>query len=85
MNRADYTAQKAAPVAFTYKEGQQGLLEGFSSDYVAGKLIAMGVLPGAAIQVLRRAPLGGGWYVRIGTQNLALRKDELESIIMKEA
>ena len=67
----------------TYKRGQKGRIEGFSSEHLAGKLIAMGVLPGTDIELLQAAPLGGGWYVRAGNLCLALRSSELEGIILQ--
>lgn len=43
----------------------------------------MGVLPGSSLQLIRKAPFGGGWYARIDNQVIALRKEELECIVMK--
>jgi|GEM_PF-2009627 ferrous iron transport protein A len=80
-NPVDAATPAAAPTR--HVEGERGQIAGFRSDYIAGKLMAMGVLPGADVEVLRRAPLGGGWYVRIGAQRLALREDEFDSIIMQ--
>jgi ferrous iron transport protein A len=65
-----------------YRRGQKGRIEGFSSEQLAGKLMAMGVLPGTDIELLQAAPLGGGWYVRAGNLCLALRSSELDGIIM---
>lgn len=66
-----------------YKRGLKGRIEGFSSEQLASKLMAMGVLPGTDIELLQAAPLGGGWYVRAGSLYLALRSSELEGIILQ--
>lgn len=55
----------------------------FTNDQVASRLISMGVLPGSKVELIRRAPFGGGWYARIDNQVIALRKEELECIVMK--
>ena len=55
----------------------------FTNDQVASRLISMGVLSGSSLQLIRKAPFGGGWYARIDNQVIALRKEELECIVMK--
>lgn len=56
----------------------------FTDDRLAGKLMSMGALPGSEIRLVRKAPFGGGWYVQIDRQILALRKDELDCIVTKQ-
>jgi Fe2+ transport system protein FeoA len=60
------------------------IISHFTNDQVAGKLMSMGVLPGSEIRLIRKAPFGGGWYVQIDRQILALRKDELDCIVTKQ-
>ncbi|MCB0631036.1 MAG: FeoA family protein [Saprospiraceae bacterium] len=60
------------------------IISHFTDDQVAGKLMSMGVLPGSEIRLIRKAPFGGGWYVQIDRQILALRKDELDCIVTKQ-
>ena len=49
---------------------------------MASKLMAMGVLPGSEVELIRRAPFGGAWYVRVDQQHLALRRPEIEAVIL---
>lgn len=49
----------------------------------AGKLLAMGILPGQTIRLIRKAPFGGGWYVQVGAYAFALRQPEAEAIIVE--
>lgn len=63
------------------KAGTAPVITSFSDAQLGGKLMTMGVLPGSRIQVIRKAPLGGGWYVRVDRQILALRREELACII----
>ena len=65
------------------KKGEKGFVSHFTNPNIAGKLMAMGVVPGAVVQVLRRAPFGGGLYVKADNICLALRGAEAASIILK--
>lgn len=62
--------------------GDSGTITGFTQADIASSLMAMGVLPGSSIRVVRRAPFGGTVYVAIDQQTLALRKHELEAIVI---
>lgn len=59
----------------------RNIISHFTDDQVAGKLMSMGILPGSPIELIRKAPLGGSWYVRVDRQILALRKEELDCIV----
>ncbi len=51
------------------------------SDFEA-KLLAMGVLPGKTIELVRKSPFGGAWYVKIDGQSMALRVNEAQTILI---
>lgn len=74
-----YKPQKAPQLV----PGYTATIDHFSNDHLANKLLAMGILPGDRIELIRKAPLGGGWYVKVGRQCIALRKQELACIQMK--
>ncbi|NJO86661.1 MAG: ferrous iron transport protein A [Lewinella sp.] len=63
--------------------GRSGLIERFTNEELAGKLLDIGVKPGARLQLVRRSPFGGCWYVKVDRLCLALRKSELACIIIK--
>lgn len=63
--------------------GQEGIVARFTNDLIGGKLMAMGLLPGSKVAVIRKAPFGGSWYVKAGNFYLALRKGEAASIVLK--
>ncbi len=65
------------------RTGSTAVVHGFTNDQVASKLMAMGVMPGSRIKLVRKAPFGGGFYVKVDNFNLALRKEEAESIVLK--
>lgn len=65
------------------RAGLSGTIERFANDQLAGKLLDIGVRPGSRLRVIRRAPFGGGWYVKIDRHCLALRGEELACILIK--
>lgn len=74
-------ARHAEPVTRMLKD-ESRRIKGFTDDLIASKLMAMGVLPGSVIRIIRRAPMDGGYYLQINGQNIALRVKEAESIIV---
>lgn len=48
------------------------------------RLMEMGVVPGAPVRVIKRAPLGDPIEIKIRGYNLALRKSEAETILVSE-
>ncbi len=62
--------------------GESGIIAGFTQADLATSLLAMGVLPGSKIRVIRKAPFGRTVYVAVDQQNLALRQQELEAIVI---
>jgi ferrous iron transport protein A len=63
--------------------GAEGCVSHFTNECMACKLISMGILPGTTIKLLRRAPFGGGCYVKADNMLLALRKSEACSIVLR--
>lgn len=55
----------------------------FSNPALAGKLTAMGLLPGARIEMVRSAPFGAAYYIKVDGVRLALREDEAASILLE--
>lgn len=77
------TSQIVGMRLLDFVPGQSGTVMQFSNEYLAGKLMAMGILPESPLQLVRQAPLGGGWIVRTAYSFIALRKEEVACIIMK--
>lgn len=63
--------------------GQKGTVSHIANERIAGKLMAMGILPGSDVQLIRKAPFGGGWYIKADNMTIALRREEAESIILR--
>lgn len=65
------------------KRGAAGVVSHYASEQAGSKLMAMGVLPGSQVIVVRKAPFGGGWYVKVDNFYLALREEEAASIVLQ--
>lgn len=59
------------------------IIKSFDNKTVAKKLITMGVIPGREIEILRKAPFGGAFYIRVSDLYFAIRKEEAEFIIIE--
>ena len=55
----------------------------FTDPALAGKLTAMGVLPGTRIELVRPAPFGKAYYIKVDGVRLALREEEAASILLE--
>jgi len=56
----------------------------FDDSIIAGKLMSMGILPQAQIELVRRNALGQTLVYRINSRfKIVLRKDEAETIIVE--
>lgn len=65
------------------QRGQEGTVSHIDNERIAGKLMAMGVLPGSVVRLIRKAPFGGAWYIKADNITIALRREEAESIILR--
>lgn len=65
------------------KDHESALTLAFSDPALAGKLTAMGVLPGAQIEMIRSAPFGQAYYIKVDGVRLALRAEEAATIMIE--
>ncbi len=50
-------------------------------DAKTHKLMAMGILPGSQVDILRKGPWGKVYYIKVDGQNMALRQQELDVLL----
>lgn len=62
--------------------GEQALITEYADNYIACKLMAMGLLPGSSISLVRKAPFGGAYYIKTDNHYVALRKDEAKYVMV---
>lgn len=65
------------------KENEEGTLQRFEDEQLAVKLMAMGVLPGSHLRMIRKNSSGKTLYVRVDQMHLAIRKSEAACIVLK--
>jgi Fe2+ transport system protein FeoA len=65
------------------KENEEGILLRFEDEHLAVKLMAMGVLPGSRLRMVRKNSAGKTLYVRVDQMHLAIRKSEAACIVLK--
>lgn len=63
--------------------GQSARAIQFNDPVLASKLTAMGVLPGVLIELVRPAPFGQAFYVKVDGTRMALRQSEAASILVE--
>ncbi|WP_235292188.1 FeoA family protein [Portibacter lacus] len=66
------------------KKGESAVVVRFSNDSLSCKLLTMGILPDAKITMIRKAPFGGAFYLKLNGLNVAVRSSEAATIIIKE-
>lgn len=62
------------------KIGGTGRVVRFMDTHIESKLVTIGILPNTALKLVRKAPLGGAFYVEVNAHLYALRKEEAASI-----
>lgn len=77
------TIKEDRKLIYPLGKGKKGMIIGFSDDYIAKKLMSMGIIPGTSIEYIRQAPFGGTCYVKADNLTLALRKDEAAGILLR--
>ena len=65
------------------KVGTCGIIRQFTNDHMASKMLSMGILPGKVLKLIRRAPFGGGLYIKVADCNIAVRDVEAQNILIE--
>lgn len=64
------------------RPGEVAMVKRFSDADMACKLITLGIIPNCQITMIKRAPFGGAYCIKLGQTLIAVRKEEAESIII---
>ena len=73
------------PTTNVLREGFAYTLVSYNDDQIASKLMSMGLLPGAELIIIRKAPFGGGFYIKIiGNCCIALSTTEAGAMNLKK-
>ena len=66
----------------TLQVGEKGIISEECLDSIPLKLLEMGCLPGAEVEVLQVAPFKDPIYIRVNESYLAIRKDTAYQILI---
>ena len=66
----------------TLQIGEKGIVSEESLDRIPLKLLEMGCLPGAEVELLQIAPLNDPMYICVNGSHLAIRKETARQIIV---
>ena len=65
------------------KIGQSATVKSFSDENLACKLLTVGIIPDSTISLIRKAPFGGAYCIKLGQTYIAVRTSEAASILIK--
>ncbi len=63
--------------------GEQGVIKALKEESMTCTLLTLGITPETTISLIRKSPLGSALCIRIGDTDVAIRKKEAQSIILK--
>ncbi len=61
---------------------KEGILSHFKDDFIAQRMMSMGVLPGAKVRLVRANPRIGAYYILASNRHFAMREEEVKSMII---
>ncbi len=67
---------------YDMEEGNNGWVLDFADEMIASRVLSMGMLPGSAVTIIRRAPFSGGIYIKVDGTNMVMRCSEAKRILL---
>jgi ferrous iron transport protein A len=64
--------------------GEAGIVHKIIEGSFTCKLLSLGILPKTKILMVRKAPLGDAFYIKLENHQLAVRKSEAETIYIEK-
>lgn len=64
--------------------GESGIIDELEIHSFTTRLLAMGIIPGKRITLLRQQPWNGSYYIDVNGHYIGLRKQEAELIHIKK-
>lgn len=66
------------------KKGEWAFIKSLDELDMTCRLMTMGILPKAKVQLVRVAPFGGALYLKINEHSVAVRHEEAKHIILEQ-
>ncbi|MCZ2101312.1 MAG: ferrous iron transport protein A [Chitinophagales bacterium] len=64
--------------------GETGLVALLEENDFISKLMALGILPNTRVKMVRKAPFGKVFYVKLDDHQIAIREAEANTVIIEE-
>ena len=64
--------------------GESGIVARIIEGSFTCKLLSLGILPKVQVLMVRKAPLGDAFYIKLENHQLAIRKSEAETIFVEK-
>jgi ferrous iron transport protein A len=64
--------------------GQSAYVSVLDENIYTCKLLNLGILPKTKVTMVRRAPFGGAFYIKMDHHQMAMREDEASTIYIQE-
>jgi len=62
--------------------GETGIVKFYDENAMTTLILNLGLLPDTAVQMVRRSPFGGAFYIRTAKQQVAIRVEEARGIFI---
>ena len=69
--------------AASLEKGNKSRIQEFCNDKMTGRFLDLGILPGSEIEMIGTTTFKGTFYLKINHHFFALRKEELEAILLE--
>lgn len=63
--------------------GQSSVITSLIENVYTSKLMALGILPRTTVKMIRKAPFGNVFYIKLENHQLAIRAEEAKTIIIE--
>ncbi len=66
------------------KPGDRAIVTGWATDDPPGRLLEFGLLPGTTVELVRSAPLGDPFDIKVRGFHLSIRKSEASLVLVEK-
>mgnify|MGYP003466452076 CR=1 FL=1 len=69
----------------TLLPGQSAYVSVLDENIYTCKLLNLGILPKTKVTMVRKAPFGGAYYIKLDHHQMAMREEEASTIYIQES
>ncbi len=72
------------PTLASLKPGESAFVTLLDEGSYTCKLLNLGILPKTKVTMVRKSPFGGAFYIKLERHQLAMRREEAETIYIEQ-